>query len=130
MSLSLLPTAAPPRSGSAPPAPLAGRLGTALASRGVSYCQWKGHGKRERWESGRGDIDLLVDSGSWRDFVDVAVEKRVEVESNSETAAVVDVSDSCDGLRRADRRVVEVKRHHSRPIKSGDDKMPIAVPRA
>src|SRR5882762_7074201 len=73
MSLSLLPTAAPPRSGSAPPAALVGRLGAALASRGVSYCQWKGHGKRERWESGRGDIDLLVDSGSWPDFVDVVL---------------------------------------------------------
>ena len=73
MSLSLLPTAAPPRSGSAAPAALVGRLGAALADRGVSYCQWKGHGKRERWESGRGDIDLLVDSGSWSDFADVVL---------------------------------------------------------
>lgn len=73
MSLSLLPTAAPPppRSGVATPAGLVARLGAALASRGVSYCQWKGHGKRERWESGRGDIDLLVDSQSWADFADV-----------------------------------------------------------
>jgi thymidylate kinase len=47
------------------------RLGVALASRGVCYCQWKGHGKRERWESGRGDIDLLVDRASWTDFADV-----------------------------------------------------------
>jgi thymidylate kinase len=68
MSLSLLPTAAPPRSGATMPAPLVARLGAALASRGVSYCQWKGHGKRERWESGRGDIDLLVESGSWSEF--------------------------------------------------------------
>ena len=61
MSLSLLPTAAPPppRSGVATPAGLVARLGAALASRGVSYCQWKGHGKRERWESGRGDIDQI-----------------------------------------------------------------------
>jgi thymidylate kinase len=70
MSLSLIPTAVPLRSGSAP-APLVGRLGATLASRGVSYCQWKGHGKRERWESGRGDIDLLVDRASWPDFVDI-----------------------------------------------------------
>jgi thymidylate kinase len=68
--LSLLPTAAPPRSGASTPAALVGRLGAALASRGISYCQWKGHGKRERWESGRGDIDLLVDSRSWADFTD------------------------------------------------------------
>ena len=61
MSLSLMPTAAPPRAGSTTPAALVGRLGALLASRGISYCQWKGHGKRERWENGRGDIDLLVD---------------------------------------------------------------------
>lgn len=76
MSLSLLPAAAPtpPRSVFTTPPPLAAlvaRLGAALASRGVSYCQWKGHGKRERWERGHGDIDLLVDSGSWADFAEV-----------------------------------------------------------
>jgi thymidylate kinase len=53
------------------PVPLVARLGAALASRGVRYCQWKGHGKRERWENGRGDIDLLVDRTSWNDFTDV-----------------------------------------------------------
>lgn len=73
MSLSLLPTAPYSRSGAAMPAPLVARLGAALASRSISYCQWKGHGKRERWESGRGDIDLLVDSASWSDFTDVVV---------------------------------------------------------
>ncbi|HXM37881.1 MAG TPA: hypothetical protein VN908_04375 [Gemmatimonadales bacterium] len=66
-----MPTTAPPRSEVASPAPLVGRLGAALAMRGVSYCQWKGHGKRERWESGRGDIDLLVDRAAWADFADV-----------------------------------------------------------
>ncbi len=70
MPLSLLPTAAPPRTDSSTPAPLVARLGAALASRSVRYCQWKGHGKRERWESGKGDIDLLVDRASWPDFVD------------------------------------------------------------
>ncbi|PYO94226.1 MAG: hypothetical protein DMD62_06415 [Gemmatimonadetes bacterium] len=74
MSLSLLPTASPPRAGSTTPAPLVGRLGAALASRGIVYCQWKGHGKRERWESGRGDIDLLVAASSWADFNDVLSE--------------------------------------------------------
>jgi thymidylate kinase len=73
MSLSLLPTAAPSRSGfGAPsPAPLVTRLGAALASRDVAYCQWKGHGKRERWANGRGDIDLLVDRPSWIEFTDI-----------------------------------------------------------
>ncbi|HWC73861.1 MAG TPA: hypothetical protein VG454_07975 [Gemmatimonadales bacterium] len=71
MSLGLAPTAAPPRGGSVTPVPLVARLGAALGSRGISYCQWKGHGKRERWESGRGDIDLLVDRASWADFADV-----------------------------------------------------------
>jgi thymidylate kinase len=46
-------------------------LGAALAKRGIAYCQWKGHGKRERWESGKGDIDLLVDRAAWTDFADV-----------------------------------------------------------
>lgn len=73
MSLSLLPTAAPARSGFAAPAVggLVARLGADLASRGVVYCQWKGHGKRERWATGRGDIDLLVDRSSLADFSDV-----------------------------------------------------------
>ncbi|HJS42206.1 MAG TPA: hypothetical protein VJ755_01930 [Gemmatimonadales bacterium] len=71
MSLGLVPTVAPPRAGSVTPVPLVARLGAALASRRVRYCQWKGHGKRERWETGRGDIDLLVDRTSWSDFVDV-----------------------------------------------------------
>src|SRR5919198_1242422 len=71
MSLSLLPTAAPPRAGSATPAALVARLGAALANRDIAHCQWKGHGRRERWETGRGDIDLLVDSRSWADFTEV-----------------------------------------------------------
>jgi thymidylate kinase len=76
MSLSLLPTEAPPPSRGAlsTPAPLVARLGAALATRGVSYCQWKGHGRRERWESGRGDIDLLIDRGSYADFADIVGE--------------------------------------------------------
>jgi len=76
MSLSLLPTAAPNRSGFTAPSPssLVARLGAALASRGVVYCQWKGHGKRERWANGRGDIDLLVERASWADFTDILSE--------------------------------------------------------
>ena len=69
--MSLLPTATPPRGAFGTAAPLVSRLGAALDSRGVSYCQWKGHGKRERWETGRGDIDLLVDRASFGDFSDV-----------------------------------------------------------
>ena len=37
------------------------RLGQALDAAGVVYCQWKGHWKRTRWETGAGDVDLLVD---------------------------------------------------------------------
>src|SRR4051812_29580169 len=37
------------------------RLAESLEAAGVVYCQWKGHWKRARWESGAGDIDLLVD---------------------------------------------------------------------
>ena len=40
--------------------PLAARLGPALEAAGISYCQWKGHGKYARWMAGDGDIDLLV----------------------------------------------------------------------
>jgi thymidylate kinase len=40
---------------------LLNRLGATLAAAGVVYCQWKGHWKRARWETGAGDIDLLVD---------------------------------------------------------------------
>lgn len=40
---------------------LVARLAAALSEAGVSYCQWKGHGKTARWAVGAGDIDLLVD---------------------------------------------------------------------
>ena len=38
------------------------RLGEALDMAGVSCCQWKGHYKKAYWESGAGDVDLLVDA--------------------------------------------------------------------
>lgn len=37
------------------------RLGEALDMAAVSCCQWKGHYKKAHWESGAGDVDLLVD---------------------------------------------------------------------
>ena len=37
------------------------RLGDALAAHAVPYCQWKGSRRPERWLTGAGDIDLLVD---------------------------------------------------------------------
>ncbi len=40
------------------------RLGQALREEGVVYCQWKGHFRQQRWASGEGDIDLLVDPAS------------------------------------------------------------------
>src|SRR5437016_1166815 len=36
-------------------------LGTALSASGIAYCQWKGHRRPDRWMSGTGDIDLLVE---------------------------------------------------------------------
>jgi len=46
----------------APAAPgLVRRLGDALAAHAVPYCQWKGSRRPERWLTGAGDIDLLVD---------------------------------------------------------------------
>ncbi|HEY0351462.1 MAG TPA: hypothetical protein VGC48_05035 [Gemmatimonadales bacterium] len=52
------------------PAPrsLLDRLATALHDRGVAYCQWKGHSSGQRWASGRGDVDLLVDRESMVQF--------------------------------------------------------------
>ncbi len=46
------------------------RLGQALETAGVVYCQWKGHWKRTRWETGAGDIDLLVDP-AWADRLEI-----------------------------------------------------------
>ena len=40
---------------------LLARLGDRLAEAGVSYCQWKGRGHDNRWATGEGDVDLLVD---------------------------------------------------------------------
>ncbi|MBI4421955.1 MAG: hypothetical protein HY560_14110 [Gemmatimonadetes bacterium] len=40
------------------------QLAQALDRERVVYCQWKGHWKRERWERGAGDLDLLVDQAS------------------------------------------------------------------
>jgi thymidylate kinase len=37
------------------------KLCSALDADGVLYCQWKGHFKRSRWATGKGDIDLLID---------------------------------------------------------------------
>jgi len=37
------------------------QVSDALEAAGIHYCQWKGHAKRERWSTARGDLDLLVD---------------------------------------------------------------------
>jgi thymidylate kinase len=43
---------------------LAVRLARALQESGMQYCQWKGRAKHDRWVTGRGDLDLLVERGS------------------------------------------------------------------
>ena len=50
------------------------RLGEVLDTAGVACCQWKGHWKRERWESGGGDVDLLVDP-TWAEQLDSALDR-------------------------------------------------------
>lgn len=52
-----------------PPIALVAHLGSALAARGVVYCQWKGSGKPDRWGAGLGDIDLLVDGAALGTFL-------------------------------------------------------------
>jgi thymidylate kinase len=47
-----------------PPGALLDRVGEQLQAAGVAHCQWKGHWKRARWESGAGDVDLLVDAAA------------------------------------------------------------------
>ena len=47
------------------------RLCEALDAEGISYCQWKGHWKRNRWSRGQGDIDLLVDRTDVERFTSV-----------------------------------------------------------
>ncbi len=50
---------------------LVDRLCLALDEEGVRYCQWKGHWKRDRWATGEGDIDLLVDRAHVERFTSV-----------------------------------------------------------
>jgi len=47
------------------------QLSDALRTRGVVYCQWKGHRQPDRWAGGGGDIDLLIDRRSLGAFTDV-----------------------------------------------------------
>jgi hypothetical protein len=43
------------------PAGLVAQVSDALEAAGILYCQWKGHGKRDRWSAALGDLDLHVD---------------------------------------------------------------------
>jgi len=58
----------------AAPATLVERLADALESAGIAYCQWKGHSKRNRWMTGAGDLDLLVDAAAWPALVEVLLQ--------------------------------------------------------
>jgi thymidylate kinase len=51
------------------------RLGQALEAAGVVYCQWKGHWKRARWETGAGDVDLLVDP-AWAERLEIELRRQ------------------------------------------------------
>src|SRR2546423_12845419 len=56
------------------PATLIERLAAALEGAGIAYCQWKGHSKRNRWLTGAGDLDLLVDPAAWSALVEVLLQ--------------------------------------------------------
>lgn len=76
MSLSATHAAAAPPEVGGPsrgtePLRLVTRLSDALRDADVSYVQWKGHGKRHRWATGQGDIDLLVDRSALARFTGV-----------------------------------------------------------
>ena len=73
--MSLSGVAAPPlprfRPPEAPVLSLIVLLAEALRARGVAYCQWKGYGKHDRWGTGAGDIDLLVDRAAVAEFTTI-----------------------------------------------------------
>ncbi|HEV8304686.1 MAG TPA: hypothetical protein VGQ25_06995 [Gemmatimonadales bacterium] len=78
MPLTALPrwsgSAGPPRddrAAGAEPLALLRVLAAVLAEVDLKYCQWKGHAKRERWGTGAGDVDLLVERRSAGRFVSV-----------------------------------------------------------
>jgi thymidylate kinase len=62
-----IPTDAP-QSDQEPGGGLLDRLVKALDAQGVIYCQWKGHWSADRWATGEGDVDLLVDHGAITKF--------------------------------------------------------------
>jgi thymidylate kinase len=56
------------------PATLIERLAEALEGASIGYCQWKGHTKRNRWLTGAGDLDLLVDPAAWPALVELLLQ--------------------------------------------------------
>jgi len=69
-----MPASRPPERTAAPPhaAALVQRLATALARRGVRYCQWKGRVRPDMPHRTGGDVDLLVDRRHAHAFAEVA----------------------------------------------------------
>jgi thymidylate kinase len=65
------PAVAPGAGGETISAPLVARLGAALQASSIKSCQWKGSGKVERWGSGEGDIDLLVERTALAGFTEL-----------------------------------------------------------
>ncbi len=57
-----------------PTLPLVESLCEALDEQGITYCQWKGHSKRDRWVRGEGDIDLLVHRADVERFTSILCE--------------------------------------------------------
>ena len=53
----------------AAPIPLIKKLCDTLNAQRISYCQWKSNWKLDRWLSGEGDLDLLIDRADAQRFV-------------------------------------------------------------
>ena len=60
-----------PKNGHAPttPLPLIKRLCEALNAQQVSYCHWKSNWKLNRWLTGEGDLDLLIQRADKQRFI-------------------------------------------------------------
>jgi thymidylate kinase len=116
--VSLTVTASAPREvAPAPAAPVTGpavldlvaQLAETLATYRIAACQWKGHWKPERWGTGEGDIDLLVDGDTANDLLwllrRLGFKEGVAPEGVPGTASYF-------GLDGASGRLVHVHLHH------------------
>src|SRR5947208_3952829 len=87
------------------------RLGEALRDERVTCLQWKGNWKRNRWMSGEGDIDLLVDRPGEARFQSVLTTlgfRRADPPPQSAIAGI----ESYFGLDPVTGRLIHVHAHY------------------